>query len=138
MYDRPLPVIDPDSKPYWDALRQHRLVLKYCRSCSRDHFYPRELCPYCHSDDLVWKDASGRGEIYSYTIARRPAAPSFADDVPYVIAVISLEEGPRMTANIVGADPDLVRIGQSVRIVFDDVTENVTLPRFRVAAAEGR
>lgn len=131
MYEKPLPVIDPESRPYWDALKQHRLILKQCRACNHSHFYPRELCPHCHSNDLHWVEASGTGTIYSFTIARRPAGPAFKADVPYVIAVIDLDEGPRMMTNIVTDDVEGVRIGQSVRVTFDDVTDDVTLPKFR-------
>lgn len=133
MYDKPQPVIDPDSKPYWDALREHRLALKYCSACLRHHFYPRELCPYCHSDQLVWRDAGGHGTIYSFTIARRAATPAFSGDVPYAIAVIDLDEGPRMTANILTNDVETVRIGQRVTISYDDVTDTLTLARFRLS-----
>jgi len=131
MYEKPLPVIDAESRPYWDALREHRLILKQCRDCRRHHFYPRELCPHCHSNALDWVEASGTGVIYSFTIARRPAGPAFKPDVPYVVAVIDLEECPRMMTNILTADVESVRIGQKVQVVFADVTEEVTLPKFR-------
>ena len=100
-YEKPLPVVDPGTEPFWRAAREHRLSIPRCRSCGKHHFYPRELCPHCHSDDLEWTDVSGKGEIYTYTIARKPAGPVFAADVPYVIAMIALDEGPRMLTNIV-------------------------------------
>ncbi|MGQ0501869.1 MAG: Zn-ribbon domain-containing OB-fold protein [Panacagrimonas sp.] len=131
MYDKPLPTIDPESAPYWDALRQHKLILKHCRDCSRHHFYPRELCPHCGSDALDWAPASGAGSIYSYTVARRPAGPAFKADCPYVVAIIDLDEGARMMSNIVTADVESVHIGQRVQLEFDDVTPEVTLPKFR-------
>lgn len=131
MYEKPLPVIDPESAPYWAALREGRLILKRCRDCGRHHFYPRALCPNCHSDALEWSDARGTGSVYSYTVARRPAGPAFKADVPYVVAVVELDEGARMMTNIVTDDVESVRIGQRVAIHFDAVTESVTLPRFR-------
>lgn len=131
-YEKPQPVIDPGTKPFWDAAREHRLLLPRCRSCSEHHFYPRELCPHCYSDDLEWVDASGKGEVYSYTVARKPAGPAFAADVPYVIAMIRLDEGPRMLTNIVTSDVEGVRIGARVKVSFDDVTPELTLPKFRL------
>ncbi len=131
MYEKPLPVLDPESQPYWDALKQHRLLLKHCRACQRSHHYPRELCPHCHSDDLEWKQAAGTGRIYSYTVARRPAGPAFKADTPYVVALVELDEGARLMTNIVTADVESVRIDQRVAVQFDDVTPDVTLPKFR-------
>tara|TARA_R110000851_G_scaffold3033_1_gene12220 strand:+ start:80 stop:487 length:408 start_codon:yes stop_codon:yes gene_type:complete len=135
MYEKPLPVIDPESQPYWDALKQHRLLLKRCRACERFHHYPRELCPHCHSDDLEWSQAAGTGRIYTYTVARRPAGPAFKPDAPYVVALVELDEGPRLMTNIVTTDVESVRIDQRVTVQFDDVTPEVTLPRFTVSPA---
>jgi hypothetical protein len=133
MYDKPLPVVDPESAPYWAALKERRLILKRCRDCGRHHFYPRALCPHCHSDALEWSHARGTGSIYSYTVARRPAGPAFKADVPYVVAVVELDEGARMMTHIVTDDVDSVRIGQRVAVAFDAVTDEITLPRFKVA-----
>lgn len=133
MYEKPLPVVDPESAPYWAALKERRLILKHCRDCGRHHFYPRALCPHCHSDALEWADASGRGSIYSYTVARRPAGPAFKADAPYVVAVVDLDEGARMMTNIVTDDVESVRIGQRVAVAFDAVTDEITLPKFRPA-----
>jgi len=133
MYEKPLPSVDPESAPYWSALKENRLILKHCRDCGRHHFYPRALCPHCHSDALEWSDARGTGSIYSFTVARRPAGPAFKADAPYVVAVIDLDEGARMMTNIVTDDVDAVRIGQRVAVQFDAVTDEVTLPRFRLA-----
>lgn len=132
MYEKPLPTIDPESRPYWDALKQHRLILKHCRNCKRHHFYARELCPHCYSDALDWAEVAGTGSIYSYTIARRPAGPAFKSDCPYVVAIVELDEGARMMTNIVTADVEAVRIGQRVTVQFEDVTDEITLPKFRL------
>ena len=133
MYEKPLPTVDPESAPYWSALKENRLILKHCRDCGRHHFYPRALCPHCHSDALEWSDARGTGSIYSFTVARRPAGPAFKADAPYVVAVIDLDEGARMMTNIVTDNDDAVRIGQRVAVQFDAVTDEVTLPKFRLA-----
>ncbi|MDO8703749.1 MAG: Zn-ribbon domain-containing OB-fold protein [Sulfuricaulis sp.] len=133
MYEKPLPIVDQESRPYWDALKQHRLLIKSCRGCGQRHFYPRELCPHCHSDELDWIEAAGEGVIYSYTVARRPAGPAFKADAPYVVAIITLAEGPRMMSNIITDQVDAVRIGQRVKLLFEDVTDEITLPKFQLA-----
>lgn len=133
MYEKPLPVVDPESAPYWAALKERRLILKHCRDCGRHHFYPRALCPHCHSDALEWSDARGTGSIYSYTVARRPAGPAFKADAPYVVAVVELDEGARMMTNIVTDDVESVRIGQRVAVAFEAVTDEITLPKFKAA-----
>lgn len=126
---KPVPTIDPDSAPYWQALQEGRLILKSCSDCGKSHFYPRELCPHCHSDQLSWIDASGAGEVYSYTVCRRPAGPAFAEEVPYVVAIIELDEGPRMMSRIL-CEPELVSIGQRVTVRFEHQSDELTLPMF--------
>jgi hypothetical protein len=133
MYEKPLPVIDGESQPFWQAAREHRLAIMRCRACAKHFFYPRELCPYCHSADPEWVTASGRGKIYSFTIARRPAGPAFKADVPYVVALVELDEGPRLMTNVVTGDVERIRIGQAVKAVFDAVTDEVTLVKFAPA-----
>jgi uncharacterized OB-fold protein len=130
MYEKPLPVIDGESRPFWEGARAKQLRIMRCRECRRYFFYPRELCPHCHSTAVEWVTASGRGTIYTFTIARRPAGPAFKPDVPYAVALVELEEGPRLMTNIVTADVDKIRIGQKVKAVFEDVTEEVTLVKF--------
>ena len=130
-YNKPLPVPSPVSREFWAAARRHEFVLQRCRSCQQYIHYPRAACPHCLSQDLGWAPASGRGTVYSYTVARRPTASVFADVTPYVIAIVELEEGVRMTTNIVGCPPEEVRIGMPVEAVFDDVTDDVSLIRFR-------
>jgi len=127
----PVPVIDPGSAPYWAALDQHRLILKRCGACGKAHFYPRELCPYCFSDNLAWIEASGRGMIYSFTICHRAAGPAFAADVPYVVALVELAEGPRMMTRIAG-DPAAVAIGRAVKVRFVQQIETLVLPFFEL------
>ena len=135
-FPKPAPAIDPDSAPYWEALNDDRLILKRCGGCGKAHFYPRELCPYCHSDDLTWIDASGRGAIYSFTVCRRPAGPAFADDVPYIVALVDLAEGPRMMTRIDG-DPSTVAIGQHVTVRFERQSATLVLPFFEIVEYGG-
>ena len=129
-YEKPQPVIDPGTRPFWDAAREPRLSIQRCRACVQNHFYPRELCPHCHSIFFFFFNDTATAEIYTYTIARKPAGPVFAADVPYVIALIALDEGPRMLTNIVTNDVEQVRIGDRVTVKFDDVTPELTLPKF--------
>ena len=126
----PLPQPTPESKPFFDALREHKLLIQRCSDCEHAYYYPRPFCPECLSANVAWEEASGRGRLYSFVINYR-AAPGFVS--PYVIAVVELEEGPRMMTNLVGVEPDpeLVRCEMPVEIIFDDVTTDVTLPRFR-------
>lgn len=133
MYDKPLPVADPGTEFFWSEARQRRLTIPRCLDCGRHHFYPRALCPHCHSERLEWARISGRGTIYSYTIVRRAPGPAYAADIPYAVVLIELAEGPRMLSSLVTPDVEGVRVGDAVEVVFDAVTDEITLPRFRPA-----
>jgi uncharacterized protein len=129
----PVPTPNPISQPFWDATREHRLLIQRCAN-GHVFYYPRSHCPKCLSNELTWVDASGRGTVYSFTIARRATSPEFEEDVPYVIAAIDLEEGPRMTSMLVEADVDAVKIGTPVELIWDDeVSDSLSLPYFRPA-----
>jgi len=128
--ERPRPNPTPLSRPFWDGTRRRELLVQRCRACGTHVFYPRYLCTACGSDALDWVRASGRGTVFTYTVARRPTHAAFADRVPYVIAVVELEEGPKLTTNIVGVDPEQVAIGMPVRATFEDVGD-VTLVNFQ-------
>lgn len=130
-YGKPLPDPNPVTRPFWDAAREHRLCLQRSRKTGRYVYYPRAVSPFGVDDELEWVEVAGRGQIYSYTVARRPTAPQWAADVPYVIAIVELDEGPHMIANVVDCDPDTVRIGMAVEAVYQDVTPEVTLVQFR-------
>jgi hypothetical protein len=134
-YRKPIPEPTAASQPYWDAAREHRLILQRSKRTGRYVFYPRAVSPFGARDELEWVEASGKGEVYSYTIARRPTAPAWADDAPYVIAIVALDEGVHMTANIVECDPGLVHVGMRVEVAFVDVTPGLTLVQWRPAAS---
>ena len=129
----PLPRPYQDTAEYWAAAREHRFVIQCCNSCGEHQFYPRGVCSHCLSSELEWREASGNGTIYSYSVNHRAPHPGFADDLPFVLAIVELEEGPRMMTNIVVSDPDSVTIGKAVTVTFDDVTDQVTLPKFTPA-----
>jgi uncharacterized OB-fold protein len=128
-YVKPLPKPTETSRPFWDAAKQHRLQLQHCGGCQSFIYYPRDRCPHCLSDQLEWRPVSGKGKVYSYTTVRRASVRSFADK-PYVLAIVELDEGVRMTTNI-EAPPETVKIGMPVTVFFDDVTPERTLVKFR-------
>ena len=134
-YTKPLPVaanVDL-SQPFWDAMKRHELVLPRCNACSNSFFYPRERCPECLSADLTWYRAGGKGHIYSFTIIEQPVDRTFLEEVPYIYAIIQLDDGPRMISNVVDCAIEDVRVDMPVTAVFDDVTPYVTLIKFRPA-----
>lgn len=133
---KPLPQpLNPElTRPFWEAAKRHELVLPRCLQCARYHFYPRELCPYCLSSRLAWVQASGRGYLYTYSIIHQPAHPAFAADVPYVYAIVQLIEGVMMPSNIVECQiPDGLRIDMPLVAVFDDISPDWTLVKFKPA-----
>jgi uncharacterized protein len=133
----PLPVPNADSLPYWNAAREGRLLIRKCTACQSLHFMPRHLCPVCWSDELEWIDSKGSGSVHSFTIIRRAPMSAFAARVPYVVALIELDEGPRMMANVLGEDSLSVRIGDRVSVTFEDRGGGAMLPQFNRVSAEG-
>jgi len=127
----PAPVVNPETAPFWQATAQHRLLLPLCRACGATYWYPRSICPRCHSLDTSWIEAAGRGSIYSFTVVRRGDGP-FASASPYVLAYVELAEGPRMLTNIIEWESGLLAIGAPVEIVFQDTDAGSSLPRFRL------
>lgn len=133
----PAPPMTPWSAPYWDAARQGRLIIQRCNSCGQHVFYPRQVCPFCFENALDWVEASGRGEVYTFSVVLNNAPSAFVDQMPYVIAVVLLEEGVRLMSNIVDCDPDQVHCGMAVEVAFRAISDNVTLPVFRPTAGPG-
>ncbi len=130
-YKKPLPYVHEETRPFWEGTKRHELHLQKCRDCGKFRFYPRSICPYCLSYNTEWTKVSGKGTIYSFTVSHREAAPAFRLDVPYNIAIIELEEGVRMMSNIVECRNEDLSIDMPVEVVFDDVTAEITLPKFR-------
>lgn len=129
---KPLPVLDNLSRPFWEGANRGELLLQRCRDCGTYTFYPRYACNQCMSTSLEWTRASGRGALYSFTITR-VAPPGFRPDAPYILGSVELEEGVRVLSRVVGADPGAVRIGQPVVVTFQEAAEGIKLPYFRPA-----
>ena len=135
---KPRPRITPDAKPFWDALRERRLLLPYCTACGKPHLPPGPVCPFCFAVRLEWRPASGRGQLSTWTVVHKAWFPAFEADIPYNVVQVELAEGPRLTANVVGIPNEELEVGQPVEIVFDDVTPELTMPRFRPSGSGGR
>jgi uncharacterized OB-fold protein len=134
-YEGPLPVPDSESAPYWDGLRARKLMLQRCASTGEHLFPPVTFCPGT-LERPEWVEASGRGTVFSWIVVRHPVPRDiYADQVPYVVALVTLEEGCRMAANIVGCAPEDVTANMQLEIVYNPVTADITLPAFRPAAS---
>lgn len=133
MSDLAAPTPTPETLPYWTAAADGELHLPRCNACGEFHFYPRGSCPHCHSTDLEWQQVSGEGTLYSYVINHRPPK-AFRDRGPIVIAVVQLDEGPRMLTNIIGVDPEPERLQLDMRLTVDfEPRGDYALPVFRPA-----
>jgi uncharacterized protein len=134
-YQKPIPLVTPESERYWQGCKQHQLWMRYCNPCAKPYFYPRDVCPACGSRDVDWKQMSGRGQIFTFAIAHRAPTPGFRGDVPFVTAIVELDEGPRMMTNIVSVEPDpaKIKVGMAVEVTFEDITEEISLPKFKPA-----
>ena len=124
------PSLNPGDEPYFAAAAEGRLLLKKCQACGEAHHFPRSLCPFCWSAEVDWREASGKGVIYTYSVTRRGAG------APYCIAYVTLDEGPTMMTNIVDADLDAVRVGQRVQVVFKKSEGGAAIPMFTPMAAD--
>jgi hypothetical protein len=125
----------PETLPFWEAANEGRLSIQFCRTCEHYYFYPRSFCRYCQSREVEWRDVSGRGRLVSYNINYRPMPP-LEGGGPLIIALVELEEGPRMLTNIVDApfDPDALPLDAPVTVTFDTSGE-WALPMFKLAEA---
>ena len=122
----PAPQPNPETQAYWDGAAQGKLMVKRCASCGEHHHYPRALCPFCFSDRTEWREASGRGVIYSFSVMQRAPAP-------YAVAYVTLQEGPTMMTNLVDCDFDKLKIGQAVKVAFKPTDGGPPLPMFTPA-----
>ena len=136
-YEKPLPELTNLTRPFWEAAKEGKLLVQRCCNCGERIFYPRNICTNCMSSNLEWVQVEGRGKVHTFTIVHYPPFPSFQNDVPYVLAVIELKEGPRMLTNIVECSTEKVNIGMEVEVVFDHVTKEIAIPEFR-PVSEGK
>jgi len=131
---KPVPVPDEISAPFFKGAREGKLMLQHCSGCERWSFPVRERCPHCFAARLEWRQASGRGTLYTFTVMHQVMNPGFASAVPYNVAQVDLEEGVRIVSNVVGIRNDALRVGMKLEAVFEDVGESVSLPKFRPVA----
>jgi len=129
-----LPTPEHDTQPYWDAARDGRLLIRRCRACGAAGFYPRPFCVQCWSEDVVWEEASGRATLYTYSVVHQNDLPPFQSWLPYVAAIVELEEGPRLMTNIVDCAFDQLAVGMALEVTFRPHSDTITAPVFRPAA----
>jgi uncharacterized OB-fold protein len=129
-YTKPLPTIEPETEEYWKAAKRHELFLQRCNACEEVIHFPRVMCYRCLSEDLGWFKSTGLGSVYSFTIIHQVAHLGFEPEVPYVYAIIDLDDGARMISNVVNIDPSAVEVGMRVQVTFDDVTPEISIPKF--------
>ena len=127
------PAYDWETRAFWEGCGRHELVLQRCASCRAVQHRPRALCVSCLSDSIEHFAASGKGTVHTFTVTHQNQAPAFRQALPYVLAWVELEEGPRLLSNVVGCEPDQVRIGMPVQVEFVDTDDGLAVPRFRPA-----
>jgi uncharacterized OB-fold protein len=134
----PLPAVTDDTRPFWDACRRRELVAQRCTGCNAFRHPPAPVCWRCRSFAHEWVRLSGRGTLFSFAVVHRPFLPALADRGPFNVAVVALDDAPglRLVSNVVDAAPDALRVGLPLAVVFEDVTADVTLPRFRMRTGE--
>ena len=130
-YVKPIPGASEETLPYWKALTEHKLMLPKCPECGRISFPPRAMCPKCLNFDQVWTELSGKATVHTFSVVYQNGAPGFRDEVPYVVGYVTLDEGPQMMTNVIGIDPKDVKIGQKVEIVYEDIMDDLTIPKFK-------
>ncbi|HEX5940153.1 MAG TPA: Zn-ribbon domain-containing OB-fold protein [Dehalococcoidia bacterium] len=132
-YRKPVPSPSPEAEPYWKAAREHKLNLPFCSVCSEFFWFPRPFCPKCFSWGIEWRSVSGKGKLYTYAIQYRPQMPGFESELPYITAIVELDEGPRLMTNLVevDADPAVIKCDMPVEVVFAEINDELALPKFR-------
>lgn len=130
-YEKPLPDVTDGSQPFWDACRRHELVIQQCDSCAHRRWPIGPACTRCLSPSATWVSTPGTGRVWSWITYHQAFNPAFAADVPYNVALIRMDAGHTMISNLVGIANDDIRIGQQVEVVFDDVTGEISIPRFQ-------
>jgi len=132
---KPLPQISAAMAPFFEAARRQELVVQRCRGCGALRFPARDRCSACLAREGEWVPVSGRGTVFSFAVMHQVYHPGFAAAVPYAVVLVALEEGPRMISNVIGVPPEALRVGMPLEVVFEAVSPEVTVPKFRVANA---
>lgn len=133
MSERFEPPESPAAAPFWQGTREQKLLLQWCRPCAAPIFFPREACPACLGVDLDWRESTGEGEVYACSVMHRAGNRQMQDRVPYVVALVDLDEGVRMMSNVVGCAPGAVRVGMRVRVTWEALSDGRALPLFEPA-----
>ncbi|MBI4641951.1 MAG: Zn-ribbon domain-containing OB-fold protein [Candidatus Tectomicrobia bacterium] len=134
-WKKPLPRITPETKTYWEGCKRHELVIPHCKDCGEYYFYPRALCPYCFSSNIEFVKSNGKGKVHTFTVTYQNRARGFVDEVPYVMAWVELPEqgNVQLMSNIIDCEPEDVKVGMPVQVVFVDATDEITIPLFKPA-----
>jgi uncharacterized OB-fold protein len=128
---KPLPSISDFNRPFWEAAHRHEFRLQRCNACGKFWAPNGPVCPHCFSEDYAWQELSGKGKIASWVVFHKLYHIGFERDVPYNVAFVELAEGPRVISNVVGMKNEDLRIGMPVQVVFEDVNDQISLPKFR-------
>lgn len=132
-YAKPIPAVTPEMQPFFAAAKRHELCVQRCTQCGTHRFPARAICSACLSTQAEWVRVSGTGSVFSFNVMHQVYHPGFAAEVPYAVVIVQLAEGAKMVSNLVGVAPQDIRIGMPVRVVFEDITDEVTLPKFAPA-----
>jgi uncharacterized OB-fold protein len=130
---KPLPTPDADTAPFWAGMRDGKLLLQRCRTCDHVQYYQQQICRECGGEELIQEPARGHGKVHSFSVVHRAPGPAFKDDVPYAVLLVELAEGPRVISTYTGGAVEDVTFGMDVQLVFEQVSHEITLPRFRRA-----
>ena len=128
----PRPAIDFDTAPFWEACAHGRFTFQRCATCAAPRWPPGPMCPACQSEEATWVEASGEGQLYSWTVVVHPVGEALRDQVPYIVALIDLPEGLRVLANVIDCAPARLTAGMRLKLVFED-QEGLAIPNFRPA-----
>jgi len=137
-YEKPLPLLTKLSKAFYEGCKENKLLYQQCKDCGEVVFFPKELCSNCMSHNLEWLESRGKGKLYTFTVTYAGAPPAFTADGPYVLAIIEMDEGFRLMSNVVDCDFTKLSCNMPVEVVFDPVTPEITLPKFRPVEREAR
>ena len=136
VYIKPLPQPNADTKPFWDACKEHQLRFQKCQNCGHVRWPPSIICPICYSYDTEWIVARGKGKVYTFAVYHQAYHEAFETELPYITAIIELEEGPHILTNIVACKPNELRCDMPVEVAWEDITEGFSLPKFKLASRE--